>query len=131
MNRLETPADAIRHMLDIYGSSLKDYMDDPDVWYINSSFGTNDGLCWVLGKLYENGVLCRYDQHALLDRIKSRVMDYTYLCVTPLLANTHNDRIRSYQTRINLLEEILIEVTPVDDEEEELGTFEKFNNILY
>ena len=117
---------AVRSLLDIYKKDLQDAMDYPSKGfkvYARASIG----ICREVHFLHAPDRL----KEELISKISERVHSKAgYLCEVPIYSETRDELIYAYQARISLLEEILIEVTPVD-EEESVGTFEQFNNILY
>lgn len=123
---LDTTEKAVRSLLDIYKKDLQDAMDYPSKGfrvYARASVG----ICREVLFLHAPDRLKEKLELKILERVYSKV---GYLYKIPMCCETRDELIYAYQARISLLEEILIEVTPVD-EEEVLGTFEKFNNILY
>ena len=124
--KLETPADVARYLIHIYKSELS----SKNIGHLFNSVIAN-GICRAIDHFAYYETVSPFSLMILkLSLIKRIDKSNDYLCVTPLHADSYSELIYAYQARISLLEEILIEVTPVD-KEEELGTFEKFNNILY
>ena len=117
---------AVRSLLDLYKKDLQDAMDYPSQEFkFNST--TKWGICVSINFLHTPSGLKDELRLKILKRIYSKV---GYLYSPPICCETTDELIYAYQVRISLLEEILIEVTPVD-EEKSVGTFEQFNNILY
>lgn len=120
---LETPADVVRYLIEVYSSELK----SKNLGRLFNALTAN-GICRAIDYFAYSETISPSDYSVLTSIIKKRIGS-EYICVMPRYADNHS-LVYAYQARISLLEEIIIEVTPVD-EEEELGTFEKFNNVLY
>lgn len=124
---LNTVEAIVRRLIELYKEDLQDAVNYPSPEFEFNTV-TAMGICGAIH--YLQGASSEA-KRGLEIRILNRVFGRAeYLCKIPIYCDTYNELIYAYQTRISLLEEILFDVTPVE-EEGELGTFEKFNNIPY